>query len=81
MLGVGEVGSAEAVARAGVTRLRQLAAEVGIPRLRDLPGLDPADFPAIAGASAANGSNRSNAREIDARGYLEILEGAWETGI
>lgn len=64
-------------AGAGATLIAGLAREIGIPRFADLPRIDPADFPAIADASAANGSNPSNARSMEADDYQRILEEAW----
>ncbi|HEV2108028.1 MAG TPA: iron-containing alcohol dehydrogenase [Thermomicrobiales bacterium] len=65
-------------ARTGATLIAGLAREVGIPRFTDLPRIDPGDFAAIAKASAANGSNPSNARRMDAAAYQQILEEAWK---
>ncbi|MDP9354134.1 MAG: iron-containing alcohol dehydrogenase, partial [Chloroflexota bacterium] len=71
---------ASEAAGAGADALAALAREVGIPRLAELPGFDPADFPVIAEASVRNGSNPSNAREMDEAAYVEILEHAWWAG-
>lgn len=71
---------ASEAAGAGADALAALAREVGIPRLAELPGFDPADFPVIAEASVRNGSNPSNAREMDEAAYVEILEHAWRAG-
>ncbi|MDP9368052.1 MAG: iron-containing alcohol dehydrogenase, partial [Chloroflexota bacterium] len=67
-------------AATGAHALAALARDVGIPRLADLPGFDPADFPVIAEASVRNGSNPSNAREMDEAAYVAILERAWQAG-
>ena len=64
-------------ARAGATLIAGLGREIGIPRFADLPKIDPADFPAIADASAANGSNPSNTRTMSAADYQQVLEEAW----
>jgi alcohol dehydrogenase len=66
-------------ARAGATLIAGLAREIGIPRFAGLPKINPADFPAVASASAANGSNPSNARPMDAADYQRILEDTWGT--
>ncbi len=58
--------------------IKALATAVGIPSFRDLPGVDPKDFDAIAEAAVANGSNSSNAREMGHDDYVEILRLAWE---
>jgi alcohol dehydrogenase class IV len=55
-----------------------MAREVGIPRLAELPNVDPEDFPRLAAASAANVSNPSNCREMDEGKYLALLEAAWD---
>lgn len=67
----------EATREAGAA-IKALATAVGIPSFRDLPGVDPKDFDAIAKASVANGSNSSNAREMGHLEYLQMLQRAWE---
>lgn len=57
--------------------LVDLARTIGIPRFRELPGIQEDDFPWIASASVANLSNASNARVMDEADYLAILESAW----
>lgn len=69
-----------AVAHAGADRLAELSRAVGIPRLRDLPHVDPEDFPRLAAASLINGSTPSNARELTEADYLLLLERAYELG-
>lgn len=64
-------------ASAGATLIAGLAREIGIPRFAGLPKVDPADFGAIAEASAANGSNPSNARSMNAADYERVLEETW----
>lgn len=64
-------------AKAGSRELARLATEIGIPKLRDIPGIRPDDFPWIAAASVANLSNQSNAREMGEPEYQAILEQAW----
>jgi alcohol dehydrogenase len=66
------------VARDGIEVLKRLSQELGIPRMAELPKIDPADFPRLAAASAANVSNPSNCREMDEARYLQILETAWK---
>lgn len=65
------------VARDGAAALTVMAREIGIPRMAELPNVDPNDFPRLAAASAANVSNPSNCREMDVHQYLQILEAAW----
>ena len=57
--------------------LVDLGRTIGIPRFRELPGIQEDDFPWIASASVANLSNASNARVMDEAGYLSLLETAW----
>lgn len=57
--------------------LVDLGHTIGIPKFRDLPGIQEDDFPWIASASVANLSNASNAREMNEADYLRILETAW----
>lgn len=65
------------IASDGAAQLAELARVIGIPWLSDLSRVDPADFPRLAEASAANVSNPSNIREMDAGQYLQLLERAW----
>jgi len=57
--------------------LVELGQTIGIPKFRELPGIEEDDFPWIASASVANLSNISNAREMGEADYLGILETAW----
>lgn len=57
--------------------LRGLAADIGIPALREIPGVREADFERLAEASFINGSTPDNCRDIDKSGYLEILLNTW----
>lgn len=65
-------------ARRGADAIADLAKRVGIPSFRDLPGVNPDDFAAIAEASERNNSTPSNARPLDAEGYLALLRQAWD---
>lgn len=65
------------VAREGAERLTALGQAIGIPRLAELPNVDPVDFPRLAAASAVNVSNPSNCREMNEAQYLALLEAAW----
>lgn len=56
-----------------VRYLRDLARELGLPRLNDF-GVKEADFEDIAEASFQNGSNGSNPRPMSKEDYLKILE-------
>ena len=78
-LGVPRAGRPdEEVALAGAERLTELSRAVGIPRFRDLPLVEPEDFPRLAAASLINGSTPSNARELTESDYLYLLERAYE---
>jgi alcohol dehydrogenase len=57
--------------------LVDLGRTIGIPRFRELAGIQEDDFPWIASASVANLSNASNARLMDESDYLAVLETAW----
>lgn len=74
-LGVDTAGmTAEEAAEAGVKALEQLCEDVGIPKLKDVKGVDPADFEKLAAAAEKNVSTPSNAREITAADYLKLYQ-------
>lgn len=50
---------------------------LGIPKLKDLPGVKTEDFPRIVELSMRNGSTPSNVRTITAEDYTRILEEAY----
>jgi len=78
-LGVDTAGmDDEAAGHAAAERVRELRRRLGLPRLRDLPGVDPADFPRLAEMAAAHVCSPDNAREISAGDYLALLREAWE---
>lgn len=70
--------STDEAAQEGGAALKALAVAAGIPLLRDLPGVRPEDFPALAAAAARNLSNASNARALGPAEYEEILQLAWD---
>ncbi|WP_326975516.1 iron-containing alcohol dehydrogenase [Caproicibacter sp. BJN0012] len=73
-LGVNISGmSSEAAAMAGVEELRKLCKDVGIPKLRDIRGVNPKDFPSIAEAAEKNVSTPSNPREVSAKDFLFLI--------
>ncbi len=74
-----EEGSPEDMARLLIQEVRQLSAEIGIPRFRDL-GVPEDRFPEIAEKSFTNNSNSSNAREAGRDDYLNILIHAHSEG-
>ncbi|MGG1660799.1 iron-containing alcohol dehydrogenase [Brevibacillus sp. NRS-1366] len=51
---------------------------LGIPKLKDVPGVKTEDFPRIVELSMQNGSTPSNVRTITAEDYLHILEEAYQ---
>ena len=73
-------GDAAALAELGAAAIEQLMADVGIPRLADLPGVDPADFGELARVSASFSVSLMNPREITAADYLTILEETYAAG-
>lgn len=60
-----------------VHELALLAAEIGIPRLKDLDLVDPSDFLRLAQASAINGSTPSNCRPVNEKDYLALFQEAY----
>jgi alcohol dehydrogenase len=66
-------GDDDAVAALGAAAIERLMADVGIPRLADLSGVDPADFGELARVSASFSVSQMNPREITAADYLAIL--------
>ena len=71
-------GGDDCDAEVGVAEIRRLMAAVGIPRFRDLPGVTPDDFPALAKDSAAHVCSPDNAREITEADYLALFRSAYE---
>jgi alcohol dehydrogenase class IV len=51
--------------------------ELQIPKLRELPGINEADFPRIVELAMQNGSTPSNVRTVTEVDYREILEEAY----
>jgi alcohol dehydrogenase len=77
-LGVNTEGkSPEAAAMEGVEALRKLCVDVGIPKMKDVEGIDPADFPALAEAAEKNVSTPSNPRPVTAKEYLHLFNEAY----
>lgn len=68
----------EDAAMEGVKAMQKLCDDVKIPRMKDLEGIDPDDFEAIAIASEKNVSTPSNPRKITAKEYLEIIRKVYE---
>jgi alcohol dehydrogenase len=76
----GTAGGEAAVAELGAAAIERLMADVGISRLADLPGVDPADFASIARTSASFSVSQMNPREISAADYLAILHQTYGPG-
>lgn len=68
----------EKAAMEGANVLKQLCDDVGIPRMKDVDKMDPADFPALSAAAEKNVSTPSNPRPIVAKDYLELFKKAYE---
>jgi alcohol dehydrogenase len=62
---------------AAVAEIRRLLLALGVPRFRDLPGVSPADFPALARGSAEHVCSPDNARPITEADYLALIERAY----
>jgi len=57
--------------------IEAFTAELEIPKLKDLPGVQEKDFPNIVKLAVQNGSTPSNVRTVTADDYLQILERAF----
>jgi alcohol dehydrogenase len=78
-LGVNTEGKApESAAMEGVEELSKLCQDVGIPKMKDIPEIDPDDFPALAEAAEQNVSTPSNPRDITTKDYLYLFKKAYE---
>jgi alcohol dehydrogenase len=64
-------------ARALADRLEELAVHAGLPRGLRAAGVPRDDLPALAGHAAEQWTGRFNPRPFDARGALELYEGAY----
>ena len=62
---------------AGVAAIRQLAADLSIPKFSELKGVEESDFGTLAKLAAANVSADSNARVAGEAEYLELFNKAW----
>ena len=70
--------SDEEAAYSGADALKQLCADVGIPKMKEIEGIDPNDFAALSEASEKNVSTPSNPRPITAKEYFELFTKAYE---
>jgi alcohol dehydrogenase len=64
-------------AEKGVELLFELSEKINIPRFRDLPSVNPDDFPALAKVSKNTPMDASNAREMSEEDYLAIIRMAY----
>lgn len=71
-----DMDDAEASA-AGVAAVRQLAADLHIPKFSELKGVKESDFGTLAKLAAANVSAESNARVAGEAEYRELFSKAW----
>lgn len=71
-----DMNDAEASA-AGVAAIRQLAADLSIPKFTELKGIKESDFGSLAKLAAADVSAESNARLAGEAEYLELFSRAW----
>lgn len=78
-LGLNTHGMSESeAAMAGVEELRQLCADVGIPKMREIDIIKPEDFPELAKEAEANVSTPSNPCKIVADDFLALFKKAYE---
>lgn len=77
-LGVDTAGmDDEAAGHAAAAWVADLRRRLGLPALRELPGVTPADFPRLAEMAAAHVCSPDNAREASTDDYLALLQEAW----
>jgi len=77
-LGVNIKGmSLSEAAKCAVDELRKLCDDVGIPKIKEIDGINPDDFPALAEAAEKNVSTPSNPREVTAKDYLDLFKKAY----
>ena len=77
-LGVDTAGMSDAEASAaGVAVIRQLAADLSIPKFCELKGVKESDFGTLAKLAAANVSAESNPSPAGEAEYLELFRKAW----
>lgn len=73
-LGVDTAGmTPEEAAEAGVKAIEALCEDVQIPKLKEIEGVKPEDFEALAAAAERNVSTPSNPREMVAEDYLKLF--------
>ena len=67
-------------AEAAADHLTELSRRLGIPRFRDVAGVDEADFQVIAEKSKINMSDGSNAKTMTVADYLDVIRKAYALG-
>ena len=67
----------EEAAYSCVDALQKLCEDVKIPKMREVEGISPVDFPELAEASFRNISTLDNPREITVDDYLQLLNKAY----
>lgn len=73
-LGVDTAGmTPEEAAEAGVKAIEALCEDVQIPKLKEIEGVKPEDFEALAAAAERNVSTPSNPRKMVAADYLKLF--------
>lgn len=70
--------SEEEVAMEGIKELQRLCDDVGIPKIKDIEGINPEDFEALSISAEKNVSTPSNPREVTAKDYLHLFTKAYE---
>ena len=65
------------LAQAGVDEIRRLVADVRIPRLNELPGIDPEDFEELAEKCVTHVSNPDNPIILTKEEFLCFLNKAY----
>lgn len=69
--------SQEEAAKEAVSALQALCDDVGIPKMKDIPEINPDDFDALAIASEKNVSTPSNPKPITAKEYKLLFQKAY----
>lgn len=67
----------EEIAYEGVILLKEMASDVGIPKLSELDYVDPKDFPYLSEGATKNVSAPSNPRKATKEDYLSIFNKAY----
>lgn len=79
-LGIDQTLTEAEAAEAAADYLTALSRRLGIPRFRDVPGVNEADFQEIAEKSKINMSDSSNAKQMTAEDYLDVIRRAYLDG-